>query len=102
MIKNDSIDNYRILGAFLGIAHVLLGRTQFDEQNDDLHPHSIERLFALLESLKLGDNSILWEMAYNVVCKWHNKYGIPLDWENPASYSFKKKMTDACHHYKKE
>ena len=102
MIKNDSIDNYRILGAFLGIAHVLLGRTQFDEQNDDLHPHSIERLFALLESLKLGDNSILWEMAYYVVCKWHNKYGIPLDWENPASYSFKEKMIDACHHYKKE
>lgn len=102
MIKNDSIDNYRILGAFNGMAHVLLGRTQFEEQNDDLHPHSIERLFALLESLELDNNSIFWELAYNVVCKWHNVYGIPLVWDNPASYSFKEKMVDACHHYKKE
>lgn len=102
MIKNDYIDNYRILGTFLGIAHVLLGRTQFEEQNDDLHPHSIERLFALLDSLELENISIFWELAYNVVYKWHNKYGIPLDWENPASYSFKEKMIDACHHYKKE
>lgn len=102
IIKNGSIDNYRILGAFLGIAHVLLGRTQFEEQNDVFHPHSIERLFALLESLELENNSIFWELAYNIVYKWHNKYGIQLDWENPASYSFKEKMTDACHHYKKE
>lgn len=102
MKKNDSIDNYRILGAFLGTAHVLLGRTQLEEQNDDLHPHSIERLFALLEALELEDDSVFWEMAYDVVCKWHNKYGISLDWENSASCSFKEKIVDACHFYKKE
>lgn len=101
MKKKDSIDNYRILGAFLGIAHVLVGRSQDDEIKDNSHPHSIERIFALLDSLELEDNSVFWKMAYDVVCKWANKFQIPLDWENSVSYSFKEKMINICNHYKK-
>lgn len=101
MKKNEAIDIPRFLGAFLGIAHVFIGRTQKEEIDDINHPHSIERIYALLDSLELEENSMFWGLAYNMVLKWHQKYGMPIDWENPLSHTYKDKMVDAFNYYKK-
>lgn len=90
-----------LLGVFIGIIHVLDKRTQEQEIDDTKHPHSIERLYALLDFWRIPDNSYYWLLAYKVILKWSNMNQIPISWERENSITYKDKFIDAYIHFRK-
>lgn len=99
--SNESTDSARFLGAFIGIAHILLIRTPQEEREDEEHPHTIERLYNLLNYWNIPDNSCYWELAYNIVCKWCHQNKLSMLWEKETSISPKDKFMDAYAHFRK-
>ena len=93
--------NILLLGVFIGIIQVLDKRTPQKEIDDTKHPHSIERLYALLDSWRIPDNSYYWILAYKVILKWSNMNKIPIDWERENSKTYKDKFIDAYIHFRK-
>lgn len=104
MYKNDDIEvnNAGFLGAFIGISYILSIRKPKDEIADKEHPHTIERLYHLLNYWGIKDNSCYWELAYNAVRDWSRKNGLDVSlWEKEASESYKDKFIDAYMYFRK-
>lgn len=97
----EETNNVKLLGAFIGIAHILLIRTPQEEREDEEHPHSIERLYALLDYWGISDDSCYWELAYKVVGEWSAKNNLDMAWEKETSTSCKDKFMDAYTHFRK-
>lgn len=67
-------DNANLYGTIMGISYVLNKMAPEIELKDKEHPHSIERLYVLLDSWGISDDSKFWELAYLIICKWNEKY----------------------------
>ena len=101
-ISNKNKDESRLKGAIIGIAQMLMHRTPQQEFDDKEHPHSIERLYSLLDFWGIEDDSPYWELAYNIVLIWCGRNKEPVTWERTTSISFKDKFIDAYVHFRKD
>lgn len=98
------IDNYDVLfrGTFIGVIQVLMRRKQIEEVADAEHPHSIERLYYLLNSWGIQYDSYYWKLSFLFFsrwCKWNHE---PLDWLVESSATPYDKFMDAYSHYRKK
>ena len=93
---------YGLLGMFLGLSFMLLSRSKEEEASDDDHPHSIERLYNLLNLWGISEDSYYWELAYIIICEWCKKNSDSTTWEKEASISFKEKFMDAYECFRKQ
>lgn len=100
-MKNVENNTFLLLGTLTGIIFVLEKRTPQEEFDDKNHPHSIERLYSLLDFWGIPDNSKYWELAYNVVGGWCEKNDILISWEKDTYESYKDKFIDAYIHFRK-
>lgn len=89
------VGNANLLGTMMGISYVMHKLKPEVELNDKKHPHSIERLFALLDFWSIADDSHYWNLAYQVVCIWSGENSLPMTWITPTSISEKDKFMDA-------
>lgn len=102
--KSSNITNEtRLLSIFIGISYMLLRRSHQEEIDDKDHPHSIERLYNLLDYWKIENESCFWKLAYYVVCEWcmQNKLSIS-SWEKETSITHKEKFMDAYLQFQKK
>lgn len=97
---NNNSDS-RLKGAIIGIAQMLKHRTPQQENDDKEHPHSIERLYSLLDFWGIEDDSPYWELAYNIVLIWCGRNKESVSWERTTSISPKDKFIDAYVHFRK-
>lgn len=100
-ISNNNNSDLRLKGAIIGIAQTLLYRSLQEEDDDKKHPHSIERLHALLDFWGIEDDSPYWELAYKIVLIWCGRNQEPVTWERATSISPKDKFIDAYTHFRK-
>lgn len=100
-ISDSDKDESRLKGAITGIAQMLMHRTTQQEIDDKEHPHSIERLYSLLDFWGIEDDSLYWKLAYNIVLIWCRRNEEPLTWERDSSISPKDKFIDAYIHFRK-
>ena len=100
MCKTD-IDESRLNGAIIGIAQMLMHRTPHQEIDDKEHPHSIERLYSLLDFWGIEDDSPYWGLVYNIVQIWCSRNEEPVTWERATSISPKDKFIDTYVHFRK-
>ena len=101
MCGNKKEEQNRLIGAIIGISQVLFYGTPQAEMDDKVHPHSIDRLFCLLDFWGIPDDSDYWKFAHEVVSKWCKKNSLFITWERTASISPKDKFTDAYIHFRK-
>ena len=99
--KNNNDETNRLGGTIIGIFQMLFNRTPQEERDDKDHPHSIERLFLLLDFWNIPDDSSYWEFAYRFICIWFEKNILPITWERETSKSYKDKFIDAYIHFRK-
>ena len=99
-IHNNNSDS-RLKGAIIGIAQMLMYRTPQQEIDDKEHPHSIERLYTLLDFWGIEDDSPYWELAYKIVLIWCDRNKESITWERTTSISPKDKFIDAYVHFRK-
>ena len=85
----------------MGIAQMLMYRTPQQELDDKAHPHSIERLYSLLDNLGIKDDSNYWELACIIVSKWCEKNKMADTWTKKTSVTYKDKFIDAYTYFKK-
>ncbi len=97
---NNNSDS-RLKGAIIGIVQMLMHRTPQQEIDDKEHPHSIERLYSLLDFWGIEDDSLCWELAYSILLLWCSRNEEPLTWERVTSISPKNKFIDAYVHFRK-
>ena len=100
-IASNNNSDSRLKGAIIGIAQMLLHRSPQEEVDDIKHPHSIERLYALLDFWGIEKDSPYWDLAYNIVILWCNRNEKPVTWERTSSISPKDKFIDAYVHFRK-
>ena len=100
-ISNNNKDESRLKGAIIGIAQMLIHRTPQQEIDDKEHPHSIERLYSLLNFWGIEEDSPYWDIAYNIVQIWCSRNEEPVTWERVSSISPKDKFIDAYVHFRK-
>ena len=100
-IEDHSMNDARIKGAIMGIAQMLMYRTPQQELDDKAHPHSIERLYSLLDNLGIKDDSNYWELACIIVSKWCEKNKMADTWTKKTSVTYKDKFIDAYTYFKK-
>lgn len=99
--NNDEINDVGLKGAIIGVGQMLISMPPEEDKSDKDHPHSIERLYSLLDFWGVANDSYYWELAYNIVQKWSNKNRIPIDWERENSIKYKDKIIDAYMHFRK-
>lgn len=99
--SDDAMSDVRLKGAIIGIGQMLMYLPSEIEKNEKEHPHSIERLYSLLDFWGIPYNSYYWEYAYKIVQKWTDKNHIPIIWERESSRLFKDKLTDAYIRFRK-
>ena len=100
-IASNNNSDSRLKGAIIGIAQMLLHRSPQEEVDDIKHPHSIERLYALLDFWGIEKDSPYWDLAYNIVIIWCSRNEKPVTWERTSSISPKDKFIDAYVHFRK-
>lgn len=100
-IASNNNSDSRLKGAIIGIAQMLLHRSFQEEVDDIKHPHSIERLYALLDFWGIEKDSPYWDLAYHIVIIWCNRNEKPVTWERTSSISPKDKFIDAYVHFRK-
>lgn len=98
-MKVTEEDEVLLLGAIIGITNML--RKPKEENEDIEHPHSIERLYALLDFWRITDDSLYWKFSFDEVYKWCIKYHMPIFWIKETSITYKEKFIDAYSHYRK-
>ena len=101
-MKSTEEDEVLLLGAIIGIINVLDIRTPEEEKKDTKHPHSIERLYALLDYWKISDDSPCWRYSFDEVYNWCLKHNISITWMKETSITYKDKFTDAYSHFRKD
>ena len=94
-------NNCCLYGLFIGISQMLLTRNYQEEKDDVKHPHSIERIYNLLNFWRIQNESPLWKLAYKVVCEWSTKNSIHMCWEKETSKLYKDKFIDAYMYFRK-
>ena len=87
-------DNANLLGSMMGISYVMHKLKPEVELSDKKYPHSIERLFALLDFWSIADDSQYWNLAYQVVCIWSEKNSLPMTWIKQTSDLDKDRFMD--------
>ena len=97
---NNKVESI-LKGAIIGIAQMLMHRTPQQEIDDKEHPHSIERLYSILDLWGVEDDSPYWELAYNIVLLWCGRNKEPVTWERATSISSKDKFIDAYVNFRK-
>ena len=100
-IASNNNSDTRFKGAIIGIAQMLLHRSLQEEVDDIEHPHSIERLYVLLDFWGIEDDSPYWKLAYNIVLIWCRRNEEPLTWERDSSISPIDKFIDAYINFRK-
>ncbi len=100
-VQGHAMNDARIKGAIVGIAQMLLYRTPQQELDDKEHPHSIERLYSLLDCIGIKDDSYYWELACIIVNKWCEKNKKADTWTKNTSVTYKDKFIDAYTCFKK-
>lgn len=101
-MKSTEEEEVLLLGAIIGIINVLDIRTPEEEGKDTKHPHSIERLYTLLDFWNITDDSPYWKYSFDEVYRWCMKHNAPLTWMKETSMTYKDKFTDAYLHYRKD
>jgi hypothetical protein len=91
-----------LLGTIIGIAQVLIHRKPSEEDEDDKHPHSVERLYNLLDYWGIEDGSPYWELVYKIVSKWCKDNNLLVIWEKGTSLTYKDKFFDSYIHFRKK
>lgn len=91
-----------LFGVFLGVSQMLFMRTNENENTDLSHPHSVERIYFLLDYWGIADDSPYWELAYNIVKIWCGRNKESVTWERPTSICPKDKFIDAYVHFRKK
>ena len=100
--NNNALDDLRLKGYIVAMAQMILYNSPEKDNNDKEHPNSVERLYHLLDFWNIQDDSCYWEVAYNVVYKWNQKYGLLVSsWEKETSTSYKDKFIDAYRYFRK-
>lgn len=92
MKNNTPIAYSRKIGTLLGVSSVLFYRKQNEENDDKGHPHTIERMYSMLNNWQIGHDSLLWEIGCYLIEKWTGNNGIPLPWKNDDNSSFRDKF----------
>lgn len=89
---NNALAHSREIGTFLGVASVLFFRKPECENNDTDHPHTIERMYSMLNYWQIDDSSLLWEIGCHLIEKWINDNAMELPWHKDGTLSYKNKF----------
>lgn len=99
---DEGLANSRKIGTFLGIASVLYFRKPEEDNDDKGHPHTIERMYSMLNNWQVESNSLLWEIGCYIIGKWTDINGMLLPWDTDESLSYQDKFMCAYKRINKE
>lgn len=92
----------RVIGTFLGVSSVLFYRKSEEENSDIEHPHTIERMYSMLNNWQVSCDSSLWELGCYLIEKWTDNNGMTLPWCNQGNSSFQDKFMCAYNRINRE
>lgn len=97
--KNENQRKAIILSTIISISSILYKRT---EKEDTEHPHSIERIYLFLQSMKFDDSSFVWEYSFNVIQDWCKHNNIDTAFIHGGKCGYKAKIIQFYDHFKKK